>query len=75
MSLMSPATVAEILGLPTEEKLRLLEILWENLSTAPGDIPIGDAHRAAIDEALREHRRDPEDVLSIDRALAEARGE
>ena len=70
---MSDADVAEILKLPPEERLRLVEIIWESLSTTPSAVPIGDAHRAAIDEELAEHRRNPDDVLTHDELLAGVR--
>ncbi len=63
---MSDADLAEILKLPAEEKLRLVELLWESLSASPSAIPLGDAHRAAIDEALAEHQQNPDDVLTFD---------
>jgi len=66
---MSDTDVAELLKLPTEEKLRLLELLWESLSTSPSALPVGDAHRAAIDEALAEHRQSPNDVLTMEQVL------
>jgi len=70
---MSDADVAEILKLSTEEKLRLVELLWENLSTTPSLVPLGDAHRAAIDEALADHRENPDDVMTLDQVLSEVR--
>ena len=70
---MSDADLAEILKLPSAEKLRLMELLWESLSAAPADLSLGEAHRAALDEALAEHRRDPDDVVSLDEVLAETR--
>jgi hypothetical protein len=39
--------------------LRLAEIIWESL--------------AAIDERLAEHERDPDNVISRDEVLAEAK--
>ena len=66
---MSDTEVAELLKLPAEEKLRLLELLWESLSATPSSVPLGDAHLAAIDEALAEHRLDPDDVLSMEQML------
>jgi len=66
---MSDTEVSEILKLPAEERLRLLELLWESLSTTPSSVPLGEAHRAAIDEALAEHRRDPDDVLTMEQML------
>ena len=70
---MSDADLAEILRLPAEEKLRLVELLWESLSATPSGIPLGDAHRAAIDEALAEHRQNPGDVLTFDQVVSEVR--
>ncbi len=70
---MSDADIAEILKLPAEERLRLLEILWESLSRDASAIPLSDAHRAILDERLAEHERNPDDVVSIDQVIADAR--
>ena len=70
---MSDADLAEILKLPAEERLRLVEIIWASLVTEPSSVPLGDAHRAMIDERLAEHERNPDDVVSRDEVLAEAR--
>lgn len=70
---MSDADVAEILKLPPEERMRLAEIIWASLASDPASVPLGDAHRAAIDERLAEHERNPDDVVSRDQVLAEAR--
>jgi len=70
---MSDTDVAEILKLPAEERLRLVEIIWASLVKEPSSVPLGDAHRAMIDERLAEHERNPDDVVSRDEVLAEAR--
>ena len=70
---MSDADLAEILKLPAAEKLRLVELLWESLSATPSAIALGDARHAAIDEALAEHRQNPDDVLTFDQVLSEVR--
>ena len=70
---MSDADVAEILKLPPDERMRLLEIIWASLVSDPSSVPLGDAHRAVIDERLAEHERNPDDVVSRDQVLAEAR--
>ena len=70
---MSDTDVAEILKLPAEERLRLVEIIWASLVTEPSSVPLGDAHRAMIDERVAEHMRNPDDVVSRDEVLAEAR--
>ncbi len=70
---MSDADVAEILKLPVEERLRLVEIIWESLVTDPSGVPLGDAHRVAIDEELAAHRRNPDDVATLEEVLSEVR--
>ncbi len=70
---MSDADVAEILKLPPEERLRLVELIWESLAATPSTVPLGDAHRAAIDQELAEHRRNPNDVLTVEELLAGVR--
>jgi putative addiction module component (TIGR02574 family) len=70
---MSDGDVAEILKLPPEERMRIAEIIWASLAADPDAVPLGEAHRALIDEAIAEHERNPEDVVSRDQVLAEAR--
>ena len=70
---MSDADIAEILKLPAEERLRLLELIWESLTPDPAALPLSDAHKAVIDERLAEHTRTPEDVITRDEVLAESR--
>ena len=70
---MSHADVAEILRLPTEERLRLVELIWESLASSPAAVPLSDAHCAVLDERLAEHNRNPDDVVSRNEVLAEAR--
>ncbi len=76
---MSDTDIAEILKLPAEERLRLVELIWESLNATPGSVPIGgavpigDAHRAAIDEERLAHRQNPDDVLTAEQAFAEIR--
>jgi putative addiction module component (TIGR02574 family) len=68
---MSDADVAELLKLPVEERLRLMEALWESLSA--DSLPLGEAHMAIVGERLAEHLRTPNDVVDRDVVLAEAR--
>ena len=70
---MSDADVAEILKLPVEERMRLVELIWESFAADPSALPLSDAHRAVLDERLAEHERNPDDVATRDEILAEAR--
>ena len=71
---MSDGDVAEILKLPADERLRLVELIWASLAATPAAVPLSDAHRAVLDERLAEHRSNPDDVLTQDQVLREARG-
>lgn len=70
---MSRHDVAEILKLPVEERMRLAEQIWESLAVNPASVPLGDAHRAIIDERLADHERNPDDVTTRDEVFAAAR--
>ena len=70
---MSDTEVAEILKLPVEERLRLVELICQRLSAMPSALPLSDAHRAAINKELANHRREPNDVITIEQVLARVR--
>lgn len=70
---MSKPDVAAILNLPVQERLRLVELIWQSLAAEPSAIPPTDAQRAVLLERLSEHERDPHDVLTIEQVLEEAR--
>jgi putative addiction module component (TIGR02574 family) len=70
---MTETDVAEILKLPVEDRLRLIELIWESLGTDPAALPLSDAHVTVLEERLAEDRRDPTDVLTLEEVLSEAR--
>jgi len=70
---MSQADVAKILALSVEERLRLIELIWQSLSNNPSEIPVTDAERQLIAERLGEHERHPDDVVKHAEMLAYVR--
>jgi len=70
---MSDTDVAEILKLPAEERMRLVEMIWESLVSDSPSLPLSEAHRTVLDERLAEHERDPDNVATREEVLAEAR--
>lgn len=68
---MSEQVLDAILKLSVEERLRIIDRIWESLD--PGAVLLGDAHLKVIEERLAEHRRDPGSTLTLDEILAEAR--
>ena len=70
---MSDADIAEILQLPIEERLRLVQLIWDSVAADAAAVPPSDAHRAVIDQRVAEHQSNPDDVASREQVLAEAR--
>ncbi len=70
---MSNDDLVAILALPVQERLHLVEAIWESLAAARYEVPLSSAHREAVDEALAEHQRNPNDVLSFDEVLSALR--
>lgn len=68
---MSPADVATILALPVEERLRLIELIWESIPEHSREVTLSDAERKILEERLAEHERDPDDVITLDELLAQ----
>jgi putative addiction module component (TIGR02574 family) len=52
-------TQAELLELTPEERLKLLEDLWETFGDDPASLPLSGEHRQVLDQRLEEHERDP----------------
>jgi putative addiction module component (TIGR02574 family) len=70
---MSDADIAEILQLPVEERLRLVQLIWDSVAAEASAVPLGDAHLAVIDQRLADQEAAPDDVATRDEVLAEAR--
>ena len=51
-------TKEEIFELRIEERLHLIESLWDSL--APEDVPLEEWQRRLLDERLEAHERNPE---------------
>jgi putative addiction module component (TIGR02574 family) len=65
---MDGAQLEEILRLDVEERLRIVQIIWDSIATAPAAVPITLAERAEIDRRIAEDDADPEDVVSWQQA-------
>ena len=67
----------DIDGLTREERLDLLERLWDSLSSDPEAMPLTDAQRRELERRLAAHAATPNDVVPWEevkaRALARAR--
>lgn len=64
----------DIASLSLEERLRLLDELWESLSRTPEAIPLTEAQRAELDRRLNELNREGPVGIPWDVVLDRIRG-
>lgn len=50
--------------LSVEERLALVEELWDSIAEDSATVPLTDAQRAELDRRLADHEAHPEDVVS-----------
>jgi putative addiction module component (TIGR02574 family) len=50
--------------LSVEERLVLVEELWDSIAENSAAVPLTDAQRAELDRRLADHEAHPEDVVS-----------
>ena len=60
--------------LSVEERIRVLQELWDELSSVPASVPVTDAQRAELDARIAEHQAAPDDVIEWAAAKATLRG-
>jgi len=60
----------DINGLTTDERLDLLERLWDSLSSDPTSLPLTDAQRDELDRRLDDLDREGPVGISADEMLA-----
>jgi putative addiction module component (TIGR02574 family) len=64
------AQLAEILKLDVDERLRIIQVIWDSIAAAPAILPLAAADRAELDRRIAEDDADPEDVMSWQQARA-----
>ena len=67
----SKAILDEILQLPMDERLKLVEDIWDSIAATPEVVPVPDWHRAELDRRLE--RASPGPGLSWDDVRAKLR--
>jgi len=63
----------DIASLTLEERLSLLEELWDSLAVAPGAVPLTEAQRAELDRRLDDLEREGPVGIPWDEVLSRIR--
>jgi len=56
---MKPISIAEVLALPVDERLKLVETIWESIAELPEALQLTQAQEAELDRRLDAYRNDP----------------
>jgi putative addiction module component (TIGR02574 family) len=70
---MNQELVAEILALPVEERVRLVEAIWDSISAVPEALPLTQWQREELDRRLAEFEADPEAGSTLEEVFARIR--
>ena len=63
---MNNISIADILVLPVQERIRLVELIWDSVAAVPEAVEISPALKAEIDARLAEFEANPETGYSWD---------
>jgi len=63
---MSHISIADILELPVQERIRLVELIWDSVAAVPEAVEISSALKAELEVRLAEFEANPETGYSWD---------
>ncbi len=70
MMRMSHISIADILELPVQERIRLVELIWDSVAAVPEAVEVSPALRAELEARLAEFEAHPEAGYSWDQVKA-----
>ena len=62
--------IPEIDQLSIQEKIMLVEDLWDNISANESDIPLPQSHISELDSRLERYKSNPGNLLSLEELQA-----
>ena len=61
---MKQISIADILELPVQERIRLVELIWDSVAAVPDAVEVSSELRAELESRLREFEANPEEGYS-----------
>ncbi len=65
-------TLAEIVSLSVDERIRLAEAIWDSIASEPGQPELTEAQQRELERRLAAHTASPEDVAPWEAVKAQA---
>lgn len=56
---MNPISVSDILGLPVQDRINLVEAIWDSIAEVPEAVELSDIQRSELDKRLTAFEEDP----------------
>jgi putative addiction module component (TIGR02574 family) len=56
---MKNISLADVLELPVEERIRLVEAIWDSIAEVPESVEVTEEQRAELDRRLEAYRANP----------------
>lgn len=66
------ATLAEIASLPVDDRLYLVEAIWEGIVAEPNQPQLSETQRQELERRLAAHAASPADVIPWEQVKAQA---
>jgi putative addiction module component (TIGR02574 family) len=64
------AQIEAILKLDIDERIRIVQLIWDSIAVSSGSVPLTDDEKAAIERLVAEDDANPDDVVSWPEAKA-----
>jgi putative addiction module component (TIGR02574 family) len=70
---MKQELVAEILSLPVEDRVRLVEAIWDSISAVPEALPLTEWQKQELDRRLEDFEKNPDAGSTLEEVFARIR--
>lgn len=67
---MDAAQLEAILKLDVDERIRIVQLIWDSIADSPDSVPLTDAEKETIEKLVAEDDADPAAVMSWPEAKA-----
>ena len=67
-------TINELKALPLQDRLKVVEAVWDSIDEDSSEVPLTSEQRAELDRRMAAHEANPDSALTWDQVLERLRG-